>query len=309
TSTQWPGWSKITHIFSFGDSYTDTGFQLNRTQPNPSNPLGNPAFPGRTFSNGRNWLDFLTYSYNESQLLVYNFARGGASVDSFGNTSAPFRPFDIQLERFWQPNYAPNVTTPLNLTTPAPRWSGNEALFTMFFGINDINFSFRLPESNRTTISDSTFRTYKRLINAMYLAGARNFLFMNVPAVHRSPFIRSGGNTNAQANVNAIQNFNNRLQAMIDEFAKSRTDVTTFLFDNFALYNDILNDPQRRPETGVYTNTTGFCPQYSARTYNESSFIPRCGIPQRQFFWLDSLHPTPPIHEAMAADVAKMLRN
>lgn len=264
TSTKWRGWRNITHVFTFGDSYTDTGFQVNRTQPNPSNPLGNPPFPGRTFSNGRNWLDFLTYSYNDSQLFVYNFAQGGASVDSFVNRNARLRPFDIQLERIWQPNYSLNVTRPQNLTSSGPTWTGTDALFIMFFGINDINFTFRLPEENRTILNDATFRTYKRLINTLYAEGARNLLFMNVPAVDRSPLIRSGGNKNAQANIDAIQDFNNRLEGMVDEFARNHTDVTTFLFDNFALYNDILNDPQRRPETSVYTNTTGFCPQYSA---------------------------------------------
>ena len=45
------------------------------------------------------------------------------------------------------------------------------------------------------------------------------------------------------------------------------------------------------------------------RTYDEESFNKNCSIPQKEFFWLDALHPTPPIHDAMAADIAEQLRS
>jgi hypothetical protein len=31
--------------FSFGDSYTQTGFNINGTAPSVGNPLGNPLYP------------------------------------------------------------------------------------------------------------------------------------------------------------------------------------------------------------------------------------------------------------------------
>lgn len=43
------------------------------------------------------------------------------------------------------------------------------------------------------------------------------------------------------------------------------------------------------------------------RTFNESAFDPDCGIPQRQYFWLDALHPTPPVHDVLAKEVAEQL--
>lgn len=265
SDSQWPGWSSIAHIFSFGDSYTDTRFQINGTQPNAANPLGNPPFPGQTFSNGRNWIDFLTYEYNDSSILTYNLARGGASVSSFDNFTSLFRPFDLQVDQFWLPNYSLNVTRPRNLTSPRPNWKGNDTLFTIFFGINDINFSSRVSQDERTVLHDTIFQVYIRLINTLYGSGARNFLFMNVPPVHRSPFTLGQQNSEeaVDTSLSAIEDFNTRINTMVANFARNKTDVTLFLFDNFRLYNEALDDPNSKPETGVYTNTTGFCPQYS----------------------------------------------
>ncbi|KAJ4492399.1 hypothetical protein C8R41DRAFT_724351, partial [Lentinula lateritia] len=70
--------------FSFGDSYTQTGFVTNDTLPAPGNPLGNPVYPGY------NWLDFGTTTYNNSLVLTYNYAYGGATIDS--SLVAPFEP-------------------------------------------------------------------------------------------------------------------------------------------------------------------------------------------------------------------------
>lgn len=274
-NAQWPGWSGIRHIFSFGDSYTDTRFLVSGTQPNAVNPLGNPAFPGRTFSNGRNWLDFLVYAHNDSQVFAYNFAKGGASVDSFGNANSPFRPFDIQVQNLWMPKYGSkmNSTRTSNLTESTPKWSGDDSLFTMFFGINDINLSYRLPQDNRTMLHDTTFRTYAHLVDVLYKDGARNFLFMNIPAVHRAPFTVNANNSDVEGNLAAIEDFNGRLDSMLEKLISNREDVRVFKLDNLALFNGILDGPQSRLETAVYRNTTGFCPAYSAYVYPSNSSL------------------------------------
>jgi hypothetical protein len=44
------------------------------------------------------------------------------------------------------------------------------------------------------------------------------------------------------------------------------------------------------------------------RTFDEEAFDATCGVAQKEYFWLDSLHPTPPIHDAMAAEAAQILR-
>ncbi|KAH7115894.1 hypothetical protein B0J11DRAFT_113022 [Dendryphion nanum] len=300
-ATEWPGWDEISTIFVFGDSYSTTGFELNGTQPNAANPLGNPALPGRTFSNGRNWINLLTSNYNDSFVRTYNFARAGASLDSFGQPS-PFRPFDIQVDQFFLPNYALNNT---NLT----RWKPENTLFISFFGINDVNFFYKL--SNATTYATMLMNTYDRYTERLYRAGARNFLFMNVPAIHRAPFtVNQGANSTRfiEQNRVAVEDFNDRITDMARRFDQRHRDATIFLFDTFSLFNAVMDNPRSRPETIGYTNTTGFCAAYSRRTYNEEESNSSCGAPQKEFLWLDALHPTTPIHTAMASEVAAQLR-
>src|SRR4051812_19267316 len=75
------------YLFIFGDSYTATGFNPSGAKPSPANPIGNPALPGSTFSGGWDWPGYLVTAFNTSQTLAYNFAVGGATVDS--NLVAP----------------------------------------------------------------------------------------------------------------------------------------------------------------------------------------------------------------------------
>ncbi|KAF1948746.1 hypothetical protein CC80DRAFT_556003 [Byssothecium circinans] len=299
---KWPGWNGISNLFVFGDSYTVTRFNIDGIQPNDENPLGNPAFPGRTFSNGRNWIDFLTYTYNDTRIYSYNLAMGGASVSSFGRPSI-FRPFDQQVRQFFIPNYAKNATT------RKAKWRSDDTLFTSFFGINDVNASSMLGRANMTALHQTIFATYTQLIDELYQAGARNFLFFNVPPIYRAPLTVSLGNATVEANKFALADFNLRLLNMVRTFSEQKVNVTVFMMNTFALFDSVLDNPKSRNETKGYTNTTGICRAYSLRNYNESTFNRRCGVPQNQLFWIDPLHPTPPIHNALAADVASLLRN
>lgn len=69
--------------FSFGDSYSQTWFNVTGVQPNYANPLGNPGFPGWTACAGpvNNWVTQTTAQLNSSFVYVYNHAYGGAVID------------------------------------------------------------------------------------------------------------------------------------------------------------------------------------------------------------------------------------
>jgi hypothetical protein len=78
-----------------GDSYTETGFLINNTAPAPGNPLGNPAYPGKTATGGPNWIDAATVTYNHSLVLTYNFAYSGATINGISSNV---------LASAWSPN-------------------------------------------------------------------------------------------------------------------------------------------------------------------------------------------------------------
>ncbi|KAJ3714817.1 hypothetical protein C8R42DRAFT_682429 [Lentinula raphanica] len=257
--------------FSFGDSYTQTGFLTNLTLPAPGNPLGNPAYPGYTATGGANWLDFDTTTYNTSLVLTYNYAYGGATIDS--GLVAPFEPTVLsvtdQVNEFL--GTAGSPSEPVE-TTP---WTSENSLFSIWIGINDLGNSYYLSD-NRTSF-DTT------LLNADDV-GARNFLFLNVPPTDRSPLMLAQS-TEAQEMLKAnILDFNSQLVEFIDDFKASNSGVTTFLWDANAAFTTILDDP----------TAYGFIDAVSYGT-------------DVGYFWINTLHTTSPANVYWAEGVADVL--
>lgn len=45
----------------------------------------------------------------------------------------------------------------------------------------------------------------------------------------------------------------------------------------------------------------------SSGTPEKDTFLEECGVPVNQYFWLNNIHPTYPVHEAVAAQIAQLL--
>ena len=127
-----PDYGLFSLTVTSGDSYTDTGFDINGAQPSSDNPLGNPAYPSHTMSGGPNYIDFLTVQYNDSLVLSYNFAMSGATIsDSVVAAVSPdIHSFQQQVENYYKPKYS----TPGGEKAP---WSANDTVFLIFIGINE----------------------------------------------------------------------------------------------------------------------------------------------------------------------------
>ncbi|GAB7343402.1 hypothetical protein MBLNU457_1436t2 [Dothideomycetes sp. NU457] len=286
------GWDGIRYMFSFGDSYSTTEFNDLLQQPNPSNPLGNPAYPGITSSNGPNWVDFLTTTYNQSYIETVNLAVGGATVDRHPLISQSFK---HQLRERYLPTYSGKAVLP---------WASHDTLFAMFFGINDIGNEYKAEEA---FLASHVFKVYNELIDELYQTGARNFLFMNVPPVDRSPWMTSGipplpgWPAFYQAD---IADFNARLIEMVNKFARTYSDVTVFMFDTHGIFSRVLDEPCAYAETCSLRDTAHYCENYQSGTPDWYTFDERCGISVDQYFWLNSAHPTFRIHNATAKSIA-----
>lgn len=129
----WPGWPGIKTIVAFGDSHTETGFDLDGIQPNPSNPIGNPPLPGRTANFGPNYLVHMTATLNESFIETYNFASMGSYLQPRDNPN--FIPGPIlmkQVDEIFGLRYGP--TTGI--------WSGDTTLFVFYSGADDSVLDF-----------------------------------------------------------------------------------------------------------------------------------------------------------------------
>lgn len=268
-------------------------------QPNATDPLGNPAYPGYTATNGPNWVDWLTVKYNESLIETVNLAYGGATVDSALVT--PYLPtvlsLKAQIQTEFLPLYAADEVLP---------WKSSDTLFGIFIGINDVGNSYGSLNSS-VDLNGLIFAEYASLVEQLYSAGAKNFLFLNVPPVDRSPLTTAQGANASALEAKDIAYFNSQVSVLATNLTTTHKDATAFVFDTNTLFTQVLDDPQRFPETALYKNTTNYCVGYENGTPTEDYFNATCGIPVNEYFWLNSLHPTYPMMDRLANNISQEL--
>jgi phospholipase/lecithinase/hemolysin len=143
----------------------------------------------------------------------------------------------------------------------------------------------------------------------VYAVGARNFLFLNVPSIERAPVTLEYGASDQMLEGITIQEWNWRLVKVVQQLREKHADVTIFDLDTYTIFNAVLNNPKIFPQTAGYRNTTSYCEAYVNGTPNMTSFNPSCGLPVNEYFWLNPLHPTYPMHNAMAKQIANLLEN
>lgn len=214
-------------------------------------------------------------------------------------------------------------------------WSAENSLFAFFIGINDVKNTFSNKDD---ALYGKIFDVYNGLIGQIHKAGGRNFLFLNVPPIDRSPWATGqGGEAPALADA-AVQEFNTQTAALASSVETSYEGSRVFQLDTHAIYSAVMDDPKSHPETAVYKNVLEFCNEYSKLVYRQSfstaapslcytlsidcllicmnvssetpdwyTHLPECGIAVHEYLWLDSLHPTFPVHNATAGEVAAIL--
>jgi hypothetical protein len=124
-----------------------TSFNVEGTQPSPSDPMGNPALgklmqlllnflahpsdldhPGTGATGGGiNWIGYLTTADNASLVLSYNLAIGGATIDN-AILNSGYPDMTGQVATF-QGNYSSKPAS-------AP-WSAADSVFGFWIGINE----------------------------------------------------------------------------------------------------------------------------------------------------------------------------
>ncbi|EPS38155.1 hypothetical protein H072_8049 [Dactylellina haptotyla CBS 200.50] len=224
----------IRYWFSFGDSYTQTGFDPNGIQPAIGNALGNPTYPGWTSAGGANWIDVATVKYNKSLVFTYNLAYGGATIDS--NLVAPYASNVLSLTD--QTNQF--LTYYASAPASAP-WSSSNTLFSVFIGINDIANSWW--RSDWLTFIDTLLTAEFALVEKMYNAGGRKFLISNVPPIERTPLMLADTQASRDGLKAALALWSTKLQTYISNFQSSHSGTTFWFYDSNTDYNYVLNNP------------------------------------------------------------------
>jgi phospholipase/lecithinase/hemolysin len=254
---------------------------------------------GYTSSNGPNWIDYLTTTYNKSFIETVNLAYGGATVDS--TLVAPYLPTVLSVKEQVQNEYLPIYASHFS---PVP-WTSEDTLFTIFIGINDIGNSYA---SQNSTLLPTIFTQLSNLIDQLYTSGARNFLFLNVPPVDQSPLTHSAGPSAQSLEATAIADWNTRLSSLSASLSKTHKDATSFIFNTHKVFSRVIEHPCAYPQTCAYKNTTMFCTEYQNGTPEPDTFDVKCGVPVDEYLWLNSLHPTYRMHEVIAEQIVKLIK-
>jgi phospholipase/lecithinase/hemolysin len=124
---------------------------------------------------------------------------------------------------------------------------------------------------------------YFAQVQKLYDAGARNFLFINVPAFERSPLMAGQGSSRLSAETAAIKSFNSALASSAASFKANHAGVSFWVYDSYSAFTTLLNSPTKY----------GF---KDATTYGQSGS-----------FWGDSLHPASAAHVILGKQVGDLL--
>lgn len=195
----------------------------------------------------------MTTTYNESYIQTYNLAYGGATVDS--KLVAPYADTVLSLRNQVEDEFLPTYASHPSF---AP-WKGSNSLFTVWIGINDVGNSWWL---NYAELYDQIFIEYDGLMEKLYASGARNFLYLNVPPIEKSPLTVGNGEYAVVNEGLVIKDWNKRVQAMATAFKSKHKDAVTFVHDTYAVFDKVIADPKAYPQTSGLKNTTGYCKSY-----------------------------------------------
>ncbi|KAK1515830.1 fungal cellulose binding domain-containing protein [Colletotrichum costaricense] len=299
-TAEWPGFANVKHAFVLHDNWLPRiSFNTSLEAPNPANPLGNPSYPGWTSCNGPNWVDYLTVKHNASLLYTYNLAYGGATVDA--NLVKPYADtvptLKDQVQTLFSNAYAAKT---------APAWTGSDSVFAFWIGVNDIGNSYWNGADATSALNTKIVDVYQGLARELYEAGARNFVWLTTPPVDRTPMLLAENADAQKLCKDDVADFNGRVNAM----AKNVTTwegANSWVVDANGVFNGVLDNVAKFDATKGYKNTTGYCDAYKDGTTAQDTLIDSCTYPVNQYFWLNTLHPTYPIHDAVAETVALAL--
>jgi len=219
------------YLFTFGDSYTQTGFSISGTHASASNPLGNPAFPGYTTDNGANWVGYLVQNYNTSLTLSYNFASGGATVSA--SLVAPYESTVLSL--------IDQVSLFTSNKGSISGWTASNSLVGVWIGVNDVGNSY--GGSGETALLGKIIDAYFGQLSLLYGAGLRQFVLLGVPPINKTPLMLAQSSTAQSLEASVITQFNTLLNSSAASFQSQNSGSTVTVYDTALAFNAALSNP------------------------------------------------------------------
>jgi phospholipase/lecithinase/hemolysin len=249
--------SKVHNLVVFGDSLSDNGNSYAAVGlPKP------PYYEGR-WTNGYNWVDYFTQITGLPPATAYlqdggtNFAVGGSTSELLGAQILVY------------------------LATVGGKPDPSD-LFAIWIGANDFSAGIK---------PDVTTGAIAAEITVLSLAGAKEFVVINVPDISLTPDIIAEGSATVQAAKQFVTTVNTQLQTEIPYLA-SLNGVEIDLIDVNTLFTELVNDPG----AFGFKNSTGeaYNPSTGKEVKNPNAYV----------FW-DGFHPTTRVHKRAAKTFKK----
>ncbi|KAF2164492.1 carbohydrate esterase family 16 protein [Zasmidium cellare ATCC 36951] len=312
---QQPQSNPILHFFVFGDSYSSSGFNETSPAPSISQPLGfpplgtspddllgNPLIANQTSSNGPNWVEFLTARWNTTTTLTYDFAISGASIPD-GYTDQALNIYEPKYSSLYAGDYG-NTSSQIPISnqsssgsggeTLGMTWTSNTSIFASWVGINDINWCSLLftttPDVPFSECLPPRLDAYFNLMDNLYITGARNFFFINLPPLQRAPMVFEKGQKIIDNYAQGVALWNQNLfPAYVRNFTAQHPGSRAVVYDAHSAFSTILDHPRYY---GFRDSTCYSC--IGCRN------VTGC-------FWSNNYHPVWQVHDRLSRDMVANL--
>jgi len=274
---------KFSDVFIFGDSLSDSGNVYVLTGETSKAPYEMiPSCPyaigGHHFSNGKTWAERL------AQGLSLN--SGGKSSLSGPGKNGNYA-FGGARARAGSDSLAPHSALQIGMFIGDHQSAPSEALYVIQFGGNDVRDALFNPAEAIDILLDAV-AAVKADIEALYNAGARNFVVANSPNLAHTPLVRMFGDTAIGGATFFSGFYNGFLEGALQQL-DPLAGIKIHRLDMGVFMDDVVANP------GDYglTNVTSPCLNFMIES------DAKCDNPEEYLFW-DSIHPTKAGHNALA---------
>ena len=278
-------------VFIFGDSLSDSGNIYTLTGETSKAPyLLVPLYPyaigGHHFSNGKTWAERLAQDLQDNNggkasrdnpAKNGNYAHGGGRARANSGSLSPSSAAQVGM---FLANHGRAPT---------------DALYVVQFGGNDLRDALIAGASNPAAAIPILLAAVNELagfdgvdssIEALYAAGARNFLVANAPNIEHAPAVQMTGFGAIAGFLTSI--YNGVLEGALQTLEGQLPGITIHRLDMSAFVNEVVANPEDFGFTNVVAPCLNFLAEKDAK----------CDNPEEYFFW-DGLHPTAVGHKAL----------
>ncbi|KAK4494638.1 hypothetical protein PRZ48_013994 [Zasmidium cellare] len=190
-----------------------------------------------TSTGGVNWVDIVSAEASRCGTTTYNYAVGANMVNaSRAHVAGGFKVGGpIKDLRDQEKEFAKNDVL----------WVSENTIFIHWFGINDV--AIQVWSGRNLNDSEAILRPdiddYFGLFERQHSLGARSFVTILMPPIHRAPIFNYGFSPEAREVQSLTEYWNDYMQEERKKFLLHYPNTTSIVFDPSPAFNRILDDP------------------------------------------------------------------